>query len=273
MQISFCPLFSGSSGNSLLVRCGDTALLVDAGVSAARIIRESAAAGVNPAALGGILITHEHSDHICGAGILSRKLDLPIFAPRKTWDAMQEKLGKISEKNIRMLEPGEDFYLGEMNILPFRTPHDAADPVGYSFSSGACKLTILTDIGCLKNDWLQAAVGSGTVLLESNHDRDMLIAGKYPYELKRRILGTRGHLSNEDAGRAAAQLAGLGVTDIILGHLSKENNFPQLAYETVAMALRAAGYLPGEDVSLSVAKRDSRSEWHTITDWSARTGT
>ena len=270
MQISFCPLFSGSSGNALLVCCGDATVLVDAGVSATRIIKECQAAGVNPARLTAILITHEHSDHISGAGILSRKLDLPIYAPEKTWSAMRSKLGDVADKNVRLVEPGMDFYMGDMNVYPFRTPHDAADPVGYAFSSGACKLTILTDIGCVKADWLDAAEGSGTVLLESNHDRDILQAGRYPYELKRRILSNRGHLSNEDAGRAAALLAQRGVTDIILGHLSKENNFPQLAYETVAAALKEAGYLPGEDVRLTVARRDGRSEWHVITDWSAR---
>ena len=105
MQISFCPLFSGSSGNALLVRCGDTVVLVDAGVSATRIMKEAAAAGVEPASISGILITHEHSDHICGAGILSRKLDLPIFAPQKTWEAMQDKLGRVAEKNVRLPFP------------------------------------------------------------------------------------------------------------------------------------------------------------------------
>ena len=269
MQISFCPLFSGSSGNALLVVCEGTALLVDAGVSASRVMKECAAAGVDPARLAGILITHEHSDHISGAGILSRKLDLPIYAPEKTWEAMAGKIGDVAGKNRRCVEPDADFYIGDMNIYAFRTPHDAADPVGYAFTSGHCKLTILTDIGCVESGWLRAAEGSGTVLLEANHDRDMLQAGRYPYELKRRILGRKGHLSNDDAARAAVTLVKGGVSDVILGHLSKENNFPQLAYETVASALREAGYLPGEDVNLSVARRDGRSQWHTISDWNA----
>ena len=269
MQIAFCPLFSGSSGNALLVTCGHTALLVDAGVSAVRVMKECAASGVDPARLSAILVTHEHTDHINGVGVLSRKLDLPIYAPQATWEAMAGKLGEVSEKNRRYVEPGTDFYMGDMNIYSFRTPHDAADPVCYCFTSGGCKLTVLTDIGCLESAWLHAAEGSGTVLLEANHDRDMLKAGRYPYELKRRILGKKGHLSNEDAARAAVTLAQGGVRDVILGHLSKENNFPQLAYETVAGALREAGFVPGEDVALSVARRDGRSQWHTISDFGA----
>ena len=194
MQISFCPLFSGSSGNALLVCCGDAVVLVDAGVSATRIMKESAAAGVDPARIQAILITHEHSDHISGAGILSRKLDVPVFAPEKTWEAMRGKVGDVAGKNVRIVEPGVDFYFGDMNVFPFRTPHDAADPVGYAFTSGACKLTILTDMGCVRQDWIEAAEGSGTVLLESNHDINMLQVGSYPYRLKQRILrrGKRG---------------------------------------------------------------------------------
>lgn len=266
MELLLSPLFSGSSGNAVYVSAGQTGILVDAGVSCSRIVSEMKASGIDPASLRAILITHEHSDHIAGAGILSRKFGLPIYATEGTWRAMEEKLGAVSAKNMRVIEAGQDFYIGDLDISPFSLPHDAADPCGYAFTCGRLRAAIATDIGCLREGWLKAVSGCELVLLEANYDPDMLKAGRYPYALKKRILSTKGHLSNEDAGHAACRLAESGVRSLILGHLSKENNFPELAMETVRLALTEAGVRLGTDVELTVAARSHASGMFAVRD-------
>ena len=256
LELRFAPLFSGSSGNSIYAGCDGGHLLVDAGVSCARVVAELRRIGVGPAQLSGVLVTHEHIDHIRGVGVLSRKFDLPVFATEGTWAAMEEKLGGVSLKNVRVLEPMQDFYLGGMDVMAFGIPHDAAQPVGYTITLGGARLSVATDIGCVRESWLSVAAGSDAVVLESNYDPDMLRAGPYPYALKQRILGRRGHLANDDAGRAAVALAQGGARQIVLGHLSKENNFPELAEKSCALALEGEGVRLGEDVSLCVAQRD-----------------
>ncbi|MDL2205647.1 MBL fold metallo-hydrolase [Eubacteriales bacterium OttesenSCG-928-N13] len=256
MEFRFAPLLSGSSGNALYVGAGDTHILVDAGASGARLIPQMQAAGVDPRKLSAILVTHEHSDHVAGVGVMSRKFDLPIYATEGTWSKMGKKIGVVAQNNIRTITAKQDFYMGRINVTPFAIPHDAADPVGYSFRLGAIKCAIATDIGCIQDDWMDEVAGSDVLLLEANHDVDMLKAGRYPYELKRRILSRRGHLSNDDCGKAAAMLGARGVRHIILGHLSNENNHAPLAQLTVENALREAGIEPGEQIMLSVAKRD-----------------
>ena len=256
MELRFSPLFSGSSGNAIYVGCGDTHLLVDAGLSGTRIANELARIGVHPGMLTAILTTHEHVDHVRGVGILSRKYNLPIYATEGTWEGMADKVGSVESRNRCILTPEQDFYIGEMNVMPFSTPHDANQPVGLSFSCGGARFSIATDLGCIKKGWFKYVCGSDAVLLESNYDPDMLQAGSYPYALKHRILSNRGHLCNEDAGRCATELVKGGARHIILGHLSKENNFPELARRCTEDALRANGIVPGEDVRLDVASRD-----------------
>ena len=256
MELRFSPLFSGSSGNATYVGCDDANLLVDAGVSGTRVIQEMKRVGVDPACLDAILVTHEHNDHIKGIGILSRKFDLPVYATQGTWNAMFGKIGPVAEKNVRVFEPEQDFFIGSIDITPFPTPHDAAQPVGYTFETGGAKLAIATDLGCIRDSWLKHVLGADAAILESNFDPGMLQTGPYPYELKRRIMGRHGHLSNDDAGDVAAELARHGVTQVILGHLSKENNYPELALKCTEQALRLAGFTPGVDVQLLAAARD-----------------
>ena len=240
-EMRFAPLFSGSSGNSIYIGCGNTHILTDAGMSGSRITAELAKIGVTPDMLSGIIATHEHSDHIKGVGILSRKYDLPIYATEGTWQGMDKLIGAVSAKNRRVLTPEQDFYIGDLNVTPFATPHDANEPIGLSFACGCARFSIATDIGCVRAGWL-------------NHV--LLKAGSYPYDLKRRILSNRGHLCNEDAGKCAAELARAGARHIILGHLSKENNFPELALRCCLDALRAQGVDPQTDVRVDVASRD-----------------
>lgn len=264
MELRFSPLFSGSSGNAIYVGCDDVHLLVDAGVSGARVGQELCRIGVDPDHLTAILVTHEHADHIKGIGILSRKYDLPVFATEGTWQQMHGKIGAIAPKNVRIFEPEQDFFLGPINITGFTTPHDAAQPVGYAFELHGARLAIATDLGCIRDSWYKYVCGADAVVLESNFDPDMLKAGPYPYDLKKRILSRHGHLSNDDAGLVAAQLVQHGARQIVLGHLSKENNFPELAMRSCELALRQSGIEPHRDVRLSVASRDGNSGLFSI---------
>ena len=264
MELRFSPLFSGSSGNAIYVGCDDAHLLVDAGMSGTRVTQELVRMGIDPHRLNAILVTHEHADHIKGIGILSRKYDIPVFATEGTWEAMYPKIGPIAEKNRILFQPEQDFFLGSLDITPFSTPHDAAQPVGYSFELNGAKLSIATDLGCIQDGWLSHVLGSDAVLLESNYDTDMLNAGPYPYELKKRIRSRHGHLSNDDAGAVAVELVRHGAQQIILGHLSKENNFPDLAMRTCELTLQVAGIAPHEDVALYIARRDGATGMFSV---------
>ena len=264
MELRFSPLFSGSSGNATYVGCDDAHILVDAGMSGNRVTSELTRMGIDPKCLNAILVTHEHADHIKGIGILSRKYDLPIYATEGTWQGMYNKIGAISDKNRIYFEPEQDFFIGSIDVTPFSTPHDANQSVGYTFELNGAKLAIATDLGCIKESWLKYVTGSDAVILESNYDPDMLRAGPYPYELKKRITSRRGHLSNDDAGHVAVELIRSGASQIILSHLSKENNFPELALRTCELNLQTAGIEPHVDASIFVAKRDGSTGMFSI---------
>ena len=264
MDLRFSPLFSGSSGNATYVGCDDAHILVDAGLSGSRVTKELERVGVYPASLDAILVTHEHADHIKGIGILSRKYDLPVFATEGTWRAMESKIGPVPARNMRVFEPEQDFFIGPIDITPFPIPHDAAQPVGYTFELSGAKLAIATDIGAVRESWLRHLRGASAVILESNFDPGMLQAGPYPYELKRRIAGSRGHLSNDDAGEVAAGLVRDGARQILLAHLSRENNYPELALQCAELAFRQAGLVPQVDARLTVAARDHNSGMYSL---------
>ncbi|HRX41503.1 MAG TPA: MBL fold metallo-hydrolase [Clostridia bacterium] len=251
----FCSLFSGSNGNALFVTDGKTRILVDAGVSGIRIQNALVSIGENPASLDAILVTHEHSDHSNSVGILSRRYNVPIYATRGTWGSMIGFIGNVNEANIIYIVPGKPFRFGEIEIHPFRIPHDAADPVGYSFFCEGRKLTIATDIGHMNDELLMNIRNSDLLMLESNHDLEMLENGPYPYILKRRIKSDHGHLCNSVAGETIAQLALEGVRKFIIGHLSGENNNPELAYQTVCTCIESIGFRLGDDIELHVAER------------------
>ena len=184
---------------------------------------------------------------------MMRRYHIPVWANAATWAAMESQVGKIDRSLVNIFDNDSSFEIGEIGVKPFSIPHDAADPVGYSFVCGSEKIAVATDIGELKKDLFEALRGSKTVLLESNHDINMLEIGKYPPTLKRRIRGRLGHLSNDDAACAAEFLVRLGTERIILGHLSEENNYPELARQTVICALDDAGIKCGRDVLLGVA--------------------
>lgn len=255
-MIKVCSLFSGSSGNCIFVSYKDTALLIDAGVSGRRIEKALANIGESFDNMAGIFITHEHCDHISGAGVLSRRYKLPLYANSFTWKAIGTSLGKINSNHMREINPGQNMDVGDIGMRPFLIPHDAACPVGYNIFINNKKLTIATDIGHMDETILSNLEHSDMILLESNHDINMLRTGRYPWPLKQRILGDKGHLCNETAGQVVAHLAKGGTKQFLLGHLSQENNFPELAYRTVFNALMDSQINPQKDVHLEVALRD-----------------
>lgn len=257
--MKLCSLRSGSTGNAVLVSTETTHILIDCGISGKAAESGLCELGCCGDRLDAILITHEHSDHIGGVGVLSRRYNLPIYANQKTWDAMEGALGKIKPEHKRIFAACDPFFIGDIAVHPFPIPHDAADPVGYSFVSDGKKVSVATDIGILEESLFRAVKGSGAILLEANHDPNLLDIGSYPLPLKQRIRGEKGHLSNEDAGHAVKFLAKMGTSQFLLGHLSHENNYPLLAQQTVVNILKEAGLEPDKDLSLSVAPRDSVS--------------
>ncbi len=233
MELNLCPLRSSSKGNSTIIFNKSTRILVDCGISGKALEQCLGGADVSPSSIDAILVTHEHSDHIKGVGIISRKFNIPVFANRRTWAAMQSSIGKISADNIHIFETGSEFYINSIRVLTYALSHDAADPVGYAFAYNGEKVAIATDTGVVTDGVLTALKGSHTVLIEANYDLNMLEIGSYPYELKCRIKGSCGHLANCDCASLAKSLAECGTKRIILGHLSEENNYPPIAFQTV----------------------------------------
>ncbi|MBQ9314721.1 MAG: MBL fold metallo-hydrolase [Clostridia bacterium] len=251
-MIRFCNLYSGSSGNSTYIEYNDTRILIDAGVSCQKIVKGLSDLNVSLDMIDGILITHEHSDHVKGLTTISKKFNIPIYATNKTWNQMA--LLKLPEYNHIVFNANESFDLGELKVHPFSIPHDAVDPCAFNITAGNKKLTVATDIGHVTKGIYDKLVGSDVLLLESNYDPNTLSYSSYPYFLKRRISSDVGHLSNEMASKVIKKLYDdTGINHIILGHLSKENNFPELAYQTV---VNAFGEIP-KDFHLSVAGRDT----------------
>ena len=236
-MFNFCSLYSGSSGNCLLVQTSNTKILIDAGESAKKISAALSSMDIDPTQINAILVTHEHSDHIRGLGTFSKKYDIPVFANSKTWDAMPEQSSKIIEDNIKKFTIEENFEIGDLKIHPFKIPHDAANPCGFNISYNDTKISIATDLGHITSNIAHKLEDSKFILLESNYDPEILKCSAYPYLLKKRIAGPNGHLPNSDAGKIVSFLMNSGLESVMLGHLSKENNFPELAYKTVVDTL------------------------------------
>ena len=261
----FCTLFSGSSGNAVYLSTDEGAILIDCGMSGRQTVDAMCAADLDPREIRAILITHEHSDHVKGAGILSRKLNIPIYATEGTWLGMESCVGHVPEHHRIMINAGESFFFEELEIVPFSIPHDANDPVGYRIYTPKTSVAVVTDLGYFADSVRDAVTGAEVVLLESNHDPQMLEENPhYPMHLKRRILGRKGHLSNQTSAEAAVALWQSGTRHLLLGHLSSENNDPHLAYRTVQTALIAAGAEIGRDVTLNVAGRYQVSHLYTV---------
>ena len=258
----FCSIASGSSGNCIYVGSETTHLLIDAGISAKKIEEGLHQLNLTGRDIDGILITHEHSDHVAGLGVFCKKYNVPLFATRGTIKAILEGKGKnIPDASLfQEVEADSRMIIKDLKVSPMRVSHDAAEPVAYKVGYGEKRIAVCTDLGVF-NDYTAASLsGLNAILLEANHDVNMLQVGSYPYYLKRRILGNRGHLSNENAGRLLDRILNDGMQAVLLGHLSKENNMPELAHEAVRMEITMgkSGY-KADDFPIYVAARDSLS--------------
>ena len=253
-MLEVCTLASGSSGNCLLVRAGKTCLLVDAGISCRRIVRAMRELGVEAKDLSGVLVTHEHSDHIAGLATLTKQFRLPVYASRGTGWELCRRIAFVEEL-IRPVEPGARFQVGELEAESFPTPHDAAQSVGYVLSDGGKRAAVATDLGYVTPEAERAARGADLLVCEANHDVEWLRSGPYPYALKARILGDRGHLSNEAGAELAWAAVEGGARTVVLAHLSHENNTPARALEVVGSTLARRGAAVGRDVVLEAAPR------------------
>jgi phosphoribosyl 1,2-cyclic phosphodiesterase len=246
-------LVSGSSGNAVFLSHNGTRILIDCGISGRQAEACLCGIGAEPSAIDYILVTHEHTDHTQGVGVLSRRFDIPVVASRGTWNGMC--IGGIAPKNVRIFDNNDQMDIGGIGVTPFDIPHDANQPTGYRFDAGGRRLAVATDIGHISDGVRAAVSGCDTVLLEANYDADMLENGPYPYHLKNRIRGARGHLCNDDAGEFALRLVRDGTKTLLLGHLSKENNSERAAFATVANILERGGIRVGTDVQMGVAPR------------------
>lgn len=253
MSMVFSPLASGSSGNASFLDVNGIRILIDAGMTGKRMAELLHQIDIDVSTIDAILVTHEHTDHISGVGVLSRRYGIPVYANAECFEKMLPLIGGLSARSMRVFEPDHAFFIKSARIYPFSTPHDAAHSVGYAIESGGSKVSVMTDIGHVTSEMLDAVEKSDILLIEANHDIDMLKAGSYPYSLKQRILGARGHLSNEDCGRTLVRLHERGVRNAILGHLSNENNTPELARVTVKGVLEDAGI--GGEMFVSLAER------------------
>ncbi|WP_248929295.1 MBL fold metallo-hydrolase [Paenibacillus hamazuiensis] len=233
MGIRFSILSSGSTGNCTVVESGETKLLIDAGLSAKRIEQLLAERETAATSLDAILVTHEHADHIKGLGAVARKFDLPIYANEKTWEALNEHIGEIADDKRRVMQTGEMVDFGELKVESFGISHDAAEPVAYNFYDGEQKLSVATDLGYMSEKVREKLLDSDVLVLESNHDVEMLRMGRYPWNIKRRILSDLGHLSNEAAGEALCEVTSGKTKRVYLAHLSRDHNLMDLAKLTV----------------------------------------
>lgn len=257
-----CSIASGSSGNCIYVGSQTTHILIDAGISGKRTEEGLAKLNISPRDLDGIFITHEHSDHVGGLGVISRKYGIPIYATKGTIGAIQKSssLGAIDNSLFQVIRPEEKIRIKDIDCNPMKISHDAAEPVAYRFYYGKKKIGIVTDLGCYNEYTVESLKGMDVLFLEANHDVNMLQVGPYPYYLKQRILGERGHLSNELAGQMLSRLMHDKLQTVILGHLSKENNLPELAYETVRVEVTMAdNEYKAQDFPIQVAKRSDTS--------------
>lgn len=265
MKIEFCSLSSGSSGNSTYAAVGSTRLLVDAGLTGRDIAQALAQISVLPENISAILITHEHSDHIKGVGVLSRRYHIPVYANEATWEKMSRSVGEIPVGLRRVFETESDFYIGDINVFPIPILHDTAEPVAFRLYAGNRSVAVATDMGKVTKKVLRYLSGSDLILLESNHDPEMLISNpSYSEALKRRILGTHGHLSNLSCALSLLSLYETGVRHVLLGHLSRDNNTPELAMQTVRDELIRQGLKPDQDIRLDMTFRNRVGGYYTL---------
>lgn len=261
--MKLCSIASGSSGNCIFAGSDTTSLMIDTGISGKRIEEGLNFIGHTAKEIDGILVTHEHSDHISGLGVVSRKYGIPIYTTKGTKEAIlnTKNVGKIPEDLFVEIEPDVDFTIGDITVSPVAISHDAAQPAAFILRQPGKSMAVMTDLGKYDSYIVEKLQHLDVLLLEANHDVHMLQVGTYPYYLKQRILGERGHLSNELSGQLLSEVLHDNFKTVILGHLSKENNYEKLAYETVRLEVDMADNpYKASDFPIQVAKRDCVSQ-------------
>ena len=251
-------LASGSTGNAVYIEMGGKRLLVDAGISSRRITAGLHDVGVDPSQLDAIFITHEHRDHIQGLDVFCRRYQRPVYARAGTWDGIgcRDNLPADCRNDLK-----DSLNLGSLRVDCIPISHDANDPVGFIFRQGESQIANITDIGCINSTLIRSLAGSDIMVLESNHDSEMLKSGPYPPYLKRRISSSNGHLSNLECGRllSLVEKPSRRIPHVLLAHISQQNNQPQLAMASVEQELRKGGYIPGCDIMLHLTHATSCS--------------
>ncbi|WP_407269408.1 MBL fold metallo-hydrolase [Radiobacillus sp. PE A8.2] len=250
MSLRFSVLASGSSGNAFYIETEKERILVDAGLSGKELERLFSEAQLDAKNISKILVTHEHSDHIKGLGILARKYKLPIYANEKTWKAMGTSIGKLELDQKFTFNMDEVKTFNDLDVQSFGVSHDAAEPMFYTFHHEGKKVALVTDLGYVSERIKKTVENADAYIFESNHDVSMLRMGRYPWSVKRRILGDSGHVSNEDCAIALGEIIGNQTKRIYLAHLSKDNNMKDLARMSVANYLNESGFAIGEKVEL-----------------------
>lgn len=257
--MKFMSIASGSSGNCLFAGTDNTSILIDAGITRKRINEGLDTIDMKLSDIDAIFVTHEHIDHTKALGVISRSNHIPIYATKDTCDYISHmnSLGDFDLELLHTINPDEDFTIGDITVTPHSVWHDAVDPVCYSIVSGSKKISIATDLGDYDDYIINNLKNSDLLLIEANHDIKMLEVGPYPYDLKMRILSKHGHLSNEAGGSLISSILNDHIRAILLGHLSKENNYPDLAYETVKLAISDNPFSKdARDFNLTVADRE-----------------
>ncbi|MBC2205677.1 MBL fold metallo-hydrolase [Listeria booriae] len=249
-ELRFSILASGSSGNATLIETANQTILVDCGLSGKKIENLFGEVGRSMTDVDAILVTHEHVDHIKGLGVLARRYEVPIYANAKTWAAMEPSIGEINSAQKFQFDMETVKSFGSLQVESFGVSHDAAEPMFYIFHSGKKKFVMITDTGYVSDRMKGHIANADAYLFESNHDVGMLRMGRYPWNVKRRILGDEGHVSNEDAGIAMSEVIGDATKRIYLGHLSKDNNMKDLARMSVSQTLAGEGIVVGEQIEL-----------------------
>lgn len=260
--MEICSIASGSSGNCIYVGSENTHVIIDAGISGKRIEQGLNELGLSISDLDGILVTHEHSDHIASLGMLSRKYQIPIYATKGTFEGVlsAKNMGSIDTGLFNVVRAEQSFEIEDLTVRTIGVSHDANEPVAYRIGNKNSSVGVCTDLGTYDERIVKGFTGVNALLIEANHDVNMLQVGRYPYYLKQRILGERGHLSNENCGRLLCRLLHDDMKSIYLGHLSQENNLAELAYEAVRLEILMddCKYKPN-DFEIKVAKRDEIS--------------
>lgn len=261
MELGLQTFASSSSGNSYLVKSETTSIILDIGLGIKKMNEKFAEAALQPAEINGVLLTHEHIDHVRSLGSLVREArDITVYATQGTIDVLTEKTPGLAKAGLTPVKGGTPFTVGDIKVIPFNVSHDTAEPVAYAFEKGGRKAAVVTDTGFISEEIFENIKDTDLLVLEANHERNILLYGRYPYSLKHRILSDLGHLSNEAAAECLIRMLRerdrFRTPRVILAHLSRENNTPQQAFITVKNLLEEAGFYVGKDLELEVADRD-----------------